>query len=154
MRSIIQSLDDDAKVNLWKRWLRSYWEGRLYGMPLPLSVEEAAEMFEWVMALGPAYPEAVNLLKTGTYPQLGHSMVYYDVAKSEMLKLYPEPTADLLLFLAEGEKGRQFYDLNELRNAVEALISLIPSYKALRRLCDELARLGDIGVADLVKRLK
>jgi hypothetical protein len=59
----------------------------------------------------------------------------------------------MLAFLAAGERGRPIYDLDQLTNAVEQLIDLIPSYKPLRSLCDDLARLGVVGVADLVARL-
>ena len=80
-------------------------------------------------------------------------MAYYSIAESELLKLHPEAAAKLLAFLAAGERGRTIYDLDPLSDAVERLITLIPSYRPLRPLCDDLARLGVAGVADLVARL-
>jgi hypothetical protein len=46
MRFMIQNLDEAATGNLWERWLKRYWEGRLLGMPLPLGSDESAEMID------------------------------------------------------------------------------------------------------------
>ena len=81
-------------------------------------------------------------------------MLYYSIAESELLKQYPEAVAKLLAFLAAGEQGRPIYDLDKLHAAVERLIPLVPSSKPLRTLCNDLARLGVPGVADLVARLE
>lgn len=153
MRSGIQSLDEAAKVNLWRRWLKDYWEERLQGMPVPLDSDESGEMFEWALDLDPVLPEVVDLICAGPYPDLRNAMAYYPIAKSDLLKQHPEAVAKLLAFLAAGERGRPIYDLDQLRDAVERLITLIPSYTPLRPLCDDLARLGVAGVADLVARL-
>ena len=122
-------------------------------MPLPLDSHESAAMLEWALNLGPVFPEAVDLICAGPHPKLGNSMVYYSIAESELLKQRPEAAAKLLAFLAAGEQGRAIYDLDQLRNAVEKLVALIPSDKLLRPLCDDLARLGVPGVADLVAKL-
>src|SRR5207247_2478717 len=102
-RRVITALDNEAKLHLWRRWLKKYWGERLQGRPLPLDGKEVAEMIEWVVDLGPLVPEAVMLLRSGPYPDSGQSMVYYPLSESELLKQYPDAFADLLVFLASGD---------------------------------------------------
>lgn len=153
MRSVIGGLDSDAKVNLWQRWLNAYWEERVEGRPLPLSPTETAEMVEWVTEIGPVFPEAVVLVLKGPYPDCGRSMAYYGLAKSELLKEYPDSFGELLYFLAAGEKNRPVYDLDQLYEAVAKLVDIIPKHPRLRSLCDELARLGVRDAAKLAAKL-
>ncbi|MGO9442989.1 MAG: DUF4020 domain-containing protein [Terriglobales bacterium] len=153
MHSVIGGLDDGAKVHLWQRWLRAYWRQRLQGIPLPLEPAETGLMLEWVLNLGPVLPEVVELICAGPYPTLQHSMLYYSVAESALLKQYPDAFAKLLAFLTAGENRREIYDLDRLTRAAEELITLIPSNPVLRTLCNELVRLGVPGVAALAARL-
>ena len=76
MRFVMRGLDEAAKADLWRRWLRDYWERRVQGMPLPLDSHESAAMLEWALNLGPVFPEAVDLVCAGPTPDLGNSMVY------------------------------------------------------------------------------
>jgi hypothetical protein len=153
MRSMIGGLDNDAKINLWQRWLKPYWQERLEGRPLPLSSEEASEMVEWATELGPVFPEVVDHICKSPYPDFGQSMAYYPLGKSELLKQYPDAFAELLYFLAAGEKNRPVYDLDQLYEAAAELVDLIPNHCRLRPLCDEMARLGVHGAAQLAARL-
>jgi hypothetical protein len=153
MRSMIGGLDSDAKATLWQRWLKTYWQERLDGRPLPLSGGETAEMVEWVTDLGPVFPEGVDLVCKSPYPDFKQSMAYYPLAKSDLLKQYPDAFAELLFFLAAGEKNRPVYDLDQLYEAVAELVELIPKHQQLRPLCDELARLGVQGAANLAAKL-
>jgi hypothetical protein len=154
LRAVMGSLDDSAKLHLWNRWLKKYWEERLQGRPAALTRAEAAEMYEWLLHLGPVVPEVVNLVTASPYPDLGRSMAYYHIAKSPLLKEHPDAFAALLVFLTAGERGRPIYDLSQLYEAVEQLGALIPEAPQLRNLCDELARLGAAGVATLAAKLK
>jgi hypothetical protein len=153
MRPLISGLDNDAKANLWQRWLKIYWQERLEGRPLPLSAEETAEMIEWAPELAPVFPEAVGFICRSPYPEFDQSMAYYGLAKSPLLKEYPDSFAELLYFLAAGEKNRAVYDLDQLYNAVAELVDLIPKHPRLRPLCDELARLGVRDAAELAAKL-
>ena len=154
LHSHIARLDDDAKVHVWHRWLKAYWEERLQGRPLPLSPKETAEMLSWVLNLGPVLPEAVALILQSPQPDLGNSMIYYQIAESELLLKFPDPFVDLVLFLASGERGRPIYDLDRLRSAVEQLVTATSRNPRLRRVCDELVRLGVSDVAALAGRLE
>ncbi len=153
MRPLIGGLDNDAKANLWQRWLKIYWQERLEGRPLPLSAEETAEMVEWAIELGPVFPDVVELICKSPYPGFDRSMAYYGLVKSELLKEYPDAFAELLYFLAAGEKNRPVYDLDQLYKAVAELVDLIPKHPRLRPLCDELARLGISDAATLAAKL-
>ena len=153
MRSVVGGLDDDSKTNLWRRWLKAYWQERLQGRPVPLSAAETGEMVEWATYFGPVFSEVVDLICKSPYPDLGQSMAYYGLAESELLKKYPDAFAELLYFLAAGEKNRPVYDLDQLYKAVEELVDLVPKHPRIRPLCDELARLGVLGVAKLAARL-
>jgi hypothetical protein len=153
MRSMIGGLENDAKANLWQRWLKIYWQERLEGRPLPLAAEETAEMIEWATELGPVFPEAVGFICKSPYPDFGQSMAYYGLAKSGLLKEYPHAFAELFYFLAAVEKNRPVYDLPQLYEAVEELVDLVPKNRRLRPLCDELARLGVQAAAKLAAKL-
>jgi Domain of unknown function (DUF4020) len=153
MRPLIGGLDNDAKANLWQRWLKTYWQERLEGRPLPLSAEETAEMIEWAPELAPVFPEAVGLICKSPYPDFDRSMAYYGLSKSELLKEYPDAFAELLYFLAAGENNRPVYDLDQLYETVAELVDLIPKHRRLRPLCDELARLGVQDAAKLAAKL-
>jgi hypothetical protein len=153
MRSVIGGLDSSAKLNLWQRWLKVYWQERLQGRPLPLNTKETAEMLEWAILLEPVFPDAVSLVLQSVYPDFGNSMVYYPLSHSELLTQYPDACVDLVAFLAAGEGARPIYDLHELSSAVERLISLIPSNPKLKSLCNDLARLGVPGVGELAAKL-
>ena len=61
MRSGIRNLDDAAKPNLWQRWLRAYWRGRLQGMPVALDSDESGEMLQWARNLGAVFPRRLIL---------------------------------------------------------------------------------------------
>jgi Domain of unknown function (DUF4020) len=152
LRPVIGALDKDTKIHLWQRWLKTYWQERLQGRPLPLSTKETAEMIEWATALSPMFSEVVELIRKSPYPDFGQSMAYYGLANSELLKECPDAFAELFFFLAAGEKNRPVYDLGELFSAVEELAALIPKNPRLRSLC-ELARLGAAGVAVLAAKL-
>ncbi|HEX7424819.1 MAG TPA: DUF4020 domain-containing protein [Terriglobales bacterium] len=151
---VIKNLDGPAKLHLWQRWLQTYWEERLQGRPLPLTPNETGEMVDWVLDLGPVIPEVVDLVCESPYPDLGHSMVYYSISESVLLKQYPDAFTKLLLFLTTGERARPIYDLDRLQVAVEQLVELNPRNPQLWQLCDELARLGISGVAILAARLE
>jgi SIR2-like protein/uncharacterized protein DUF4020 len=154
LRTSIQGLDDNAKVSLWRRWLQRYWNERLAGRPLAISPKESAEMLDWISDLGPVIPEAIELMCRTPFPELKNHMVYYPLAESKLLGQYPDAFADLLAFLTAGEKDRPIYDLTQLYETVERLVSLVPNNIRLPRLFDELARLGVSGVSSLVAKQK
>ncbi|MCZ2849811.1 DUF4020 domain-containing protein [Modestobacter sp. VKM Ac-2978] len=59
----LSDLDSEETDQQWTRWLREYWTGRVESIPLPLTVEEASEMAQWVLALPKQRVEAVDLVK-------------------------------------------------------------------------------------------
>jgi uncharacterized protein DUF4020 len=154
LRTGIQGLDDGAKLSLWQRWLQRYWNERLAGRPLAIAPKESAEMLDWIADLGPVIPEAIELMCRTPFPELSNHMVYYPITKSEFLQRYPDAVADLLAFLTAGEKDRPIYDLDQLYEAVDRLVSLVPNNPRLPRLFDDLARLGASGVSSLVEKRK
>jgi Domain of unknown function (DUF4020)/SIR2-like domain len=151
---VIKNLDDPAKLHLWQRWLQTYWQERLQGRPLPLASEETGVMVHWVTDLGPAVTEVIDLLCESPYPQVTHSMMYYQISESPLLKEYPVAFTKLLLFLAKGERGRPIYDLDKLERAVEQIVEVNRRIRQLGPLCDELARLGVWGAASLAAKLQ
>jgi hypothetical protein len=153
IRQVIAGLENDAKLNLWKRWLSNYWNERGQGRPLPLSEAEAAEMVQWALKLDPVFPEAVALVKKGPQPKFEHSMIYYQISESPLVKQHPESMVEFLSFLTAGEGARPVYDLDKLYSTVGELIQLIPKHPQLRILCDRLASLGVSGVSELAAKL-
>lgn len=52
MHHFLRNMKDEAKADLWNRWLKSYLIGRNDGIPVPYSGKEYAETFEWLGELG------------------------------------------------------------------------------------------------------
>jgi len=151
---VMGELKDQAKLHLWQRWLKRYWEDRLAGVPIPLHPNESSAMLEWLLNLEPCLPEVVDMICAGPYPAGDKSTRYYSIAESDLLERFADAFAKLLLFLAAGEGTRPIYDLYKLEEAVSKLVDLIPENRYLPDLCDHLARLGVTDVNKIVAKLK
>jgi len=136
----LRRMKAETKINLWKRWLKKYWESRNQGVPVPLADDELKEMAEWVGELGPVFPDAVDLICKGRVPQFEHISLFRLVGKNDIPTRYPEALARLLVHLTSVQMPRYF--CNELEKLTEKLITCGAPATILRRLCNNLAAIG------------
>lgn len=118
----VQKLDDDERIQLaaaidrslgeidvsiaekiWERWLAEYWKMRALNTPKPLLPKEATEMVCWALSVGRYFPDAVRLIPSlGREIDFEHAGLFWRIDKKKGLaRMYPEATADLILFCLE-----------------------------------------------------
>ena len=103
VRRHLMGMEDDDTQEWWQRWLRTYWQNRLLGVPVPLIAGEVEAMLEWLSHLRREFSEAVTLAVKMRKPQLQHTSVIHYIAESELPREHPEAVAKLLIYL-EGCK--------------------------------------------------
>lgn len=119
MGNIMDDMGDESLQELWRRWLKTYWENRLQGTPIPLGPAEAGAMLDWLPDLRHLYPEAVDLAIKMQNLQLDHGLIVHQLNEGEMWERYPQATAKLLIYLADSNCAvRVWYDG---RNLIEKL---------------------------------
>ena len=123
----LRVLDDGKQQELWKRWLKEYWEKRLYNIYAILEAKEIEIMLEWLPYLNSVFPEAVELAIKMPLA----SEQRFTLHKSELGKLlenHPEPLAKLLIYLGEWENLDPEITWYETKELIDKLLeSNIPS---------------------------
>ena len=111
-------MDEARRGELWRGWLKSYWENRLMGAPSPLEPAEISPMLGWLLHLDKLFPEAVELaIKAQPSGPLERNFIVRDINKSDLWKSYPEPVAKLLVYLGDcGLPDYEWYEGKELVN--------------------------------------
>jgi len=101
MKRRLGQLEEERVRQIWKSWLKEYWELRLDGKP-SLTAEEAAAMIEWTPALEPVIGEAVMLISEGPAPDFGqHSRFFLEMEDQEFGNRYPSQITELLTFILQ-----------------------------------------------------
>jgi len=153
--SHLMGMKEETKRGLWKRWLKSYWESRNQGAPVPLSNGELKEMVEWAGELEPVFPEVVEIICGGPVPKIDHTSLFYRMkkAESQISALYPEAMTRLLIHLTSNTEIPRYFctDLEEL---TEQAISVGASAHLLNQLCDQLAAIGCPNASKLSEKLR
>lgn len=98
----LRQLDPEATTRLWNTWLSRYWHARLQGLLAPLAPAEARQMIEWLPHLGVQFPAAVSLAIQMPPVPPDHSHALYEMRESALIAQYPQDTARLLIYLANG----------------------------------------------------
>lgn len=108
---MLRGMGPQAVNKLWSDWLSRYWHDRLQGVLAPLEQPECRQMLEWLPHLGEHFPDAV-LLATQMPPLAAdYSHMLFDLRGSEIVTRFPETTAHLLIYLADGVPAYQVADL-------------------------------------------
>ena len=95
----LQHMSDGEKLELWRRWLRDYWQNRLYGRPAPLTANEANLMLEWLPELNTEFPDAVNLAIQMPSPSLDNMRILACLVTDKTWEHHPDSVAKLLIYL-------------------------------------------------------
>lgn len=126
----LANMNEVQQANLWKRWLRKYWQNRVQGIPSGLQPREAWHMVRWLPLLREAFPGAVEIAIGVTPskidPEPGRNIVF-TMHQSDLPSKYPESVAKLLIYLGKCERYRNWSAGKEL---VDGLLQ--------QDLCDDL----------------
>ena len=95
----LEKMSDSESQELWKRWLKDYWQNRIYGRPAPLTAKEAEFMLEWLPELDTQFGEAVDLAIQMPSPSLQHTRILARLETDKTWEKHPEAVAKLLIFL-------------------------------------------------------
>ena len=115
-------MDEVRQEELWRHWLKSYWENRLMGVPSPLEPREITPMLGWLTHLDKLFPEAVDLAVQMPPGSLEQNFIVSNINKSDLWKSYPEAVVKLLDYLAKCDlPGYVRYEMKEL---IENLLQL------------------------------
>jgi hypothetical protein len=136
----------------WDRWIGAYWQNRIDGLPMPLDTAEISAMIPWVKAFRLSYSKAIEKIYLSPLPKTEHGFFYHELNKSSLPKSYPEDTAKLILYLLKADFA-PIYVFNEVVDIFHQIAPCIEARDALVRICDQLARLGYFGAADLRRSL-
>lgn len=133
----LRQLNQESTTRLWNTWLSRYWQNRLQGILAPLDPSECREMIEWLPQLGVHFPDAVALSIQMPPLAAEHNHALFELRDSPLVTQYPEDTARLLIYLANGIAA---YQVGYLREVAARLVQLP---EELRLSLDEaLARVG------------
>ena len=118
--SYIQNLDEDEKRELWRRWLKEFWQNLLDGVPVSMTSREAKLMIDWLADLKDVFPEAVELAILMPPPRLESTRIVGFLAENRTWESHPEMVAQLLIYLFKCITLRRY--LNSAKEIVDALI--------------------------------
>jgi len=141
IRSGLMRMDDSAKSIVWSRWLGRYWKDRLDGIPIPLTQREGAQMAEWSIHLGPAFPQVVERILLTPIPDLQGSFMLTELSESDLRERYPKAAAALVLYVLQNSVTLP-WDARWIDPLMTELAASVDAKPTIRSACDELARLG------------
>jgi len=148
MRDMLKGMDEGAQEAAWRGWIGEYWQNRITGVPVPLDSGEMGEMVTWCLYLTPVFPEVVEKIRESPFPALTHSYMFWDLSKGDIPQRHPKALAQLLRYLLASAR-EPFLHSNEVDEIVRRLAGSDASREDLLIICDDLARLGHPGAAQL-----
>lgn len=152
MSFLLGSLDEDARVDLWRRWLRAYWRNRQDGIPVALEQKEMEVMVtKWTMLLGPVFRDAVDVVcRTPYMASSGHTLLWWEWAE---LPLAAEEAQSTARFVNHVLKGCEppFRNCEDIEKFLRTLRGGGAEGSVMRSICEEMARLG-CGNAEVLQR--
>jgi hypothetical protein len=117
----LRQIQEEAKKQLWERWLSHYWQDRLHAVPAALDEGEVRAMLEWLPHLGDSFPAAVALAIRFPRIRIERSHTLFELTASDLVTRYPNEVAELLIFLCECGVGFSAADLRTISHRLSAL---------------------------------
>ncbi|MBD5532804.1 MAG: DUF4020 domain-containing protein [Lachnospiraceae bacterium] len=114
------NMNSEQKYHLWNAWLKEYWWNRVKNIPVPLQEYENAAMLEWIFELNELYPEAIEIIVSGTSINSMPPTFWYKLHEGEWSRKYPDATAKLLVFLLNSnvDFGYRYKEVKEIANMI------------------------------------
>ncbi|MDD2736267.1 MAG: DUF4020 domain-containing protein [Desulfuromonadaceae bacterium] len=139
IKTYLNRTEEKFQIDLWRRWIKKYWENRLQGVPAPISAAEFEPMLGWTVRLTAIFPEAVALATKMPHGTIRNSSFLRDLDKNELPQRYPNEVAQLIIYLGEsGSHSYMWYGLKELVSKIKE--GLTPELS--QKLEEVTARLG------------
>ena len=121
----LENMNESQQVDIWTRWLESYWKNRVKGLPDGLRPREIWHMLRWLPVLKSVFPEAVDIAirmsAEDMRPETGRNMVF-TLNQSDLPTVYPESVAKLLIYLGKCDKYSEEYRWYEGKELVDRLL--------------------------------
>ena len=105
----------------WSRWLKSYWENRIQGVPQQFNPPEVPLLLGWMRHLDAVFEEVVELIIQTTAPPDDTKMepFFRDLNTARFIEKHPRAIAKLLIYL-----GGQSSDVRAWVSARDILAKL------------------------------
>ena len=103
IRDTLRHLDPPALLDHWHRWLKTYWNNRLQGVPAPLCENEIGTMLSCLPLLHPVYTEALCIAVQMPPVPMTNVFVLNDIMEHNLHHANLEPVARLLDYLSHCE---------------------------------------------------
>jgi hypothetical protein len=149
----LRGASEARRAQIWQRWMKTYWEDRLHGRPCPLFPKEAEEMLKWAFMVGPAFPEAVQLIVRGPRTKQGLGTIFHILKKHESAEQHPEAVLQLLNWLLE-EPERPWSAPEDLQSVIFRLPKRKRFLPFLNSICQHMASCGYQGAPDLKRKIE
>ena len=139
----LQNMNDLHQRQVWEGLLKSYWEGRLKGVPPPpLDAAEIGAMLDWLPRLSGLFPEAVELATETPGASLEYSSLTYRLGEGNLWQEYPEATARLFIHLGQSEEGPGNWKWRSAKDLLAGLLQFPLPEDVKKALTELIAKLG------------
>lgn len=120
IKSQLRRMDERQQEELWRRWLKTYWENRLQGVPVALVAGEIEAMIGWLSYLVTVLPEVVSLIVRMPRVPLKHFSFIHELRTSDVPQQYPSEIVQVLIYLgSSGSPGYIWHGLKELIEKID-----------------------------------
>ena len=100
---VLDGMKETDQQAWWERWLRSYWENRLDGVPVALDNVDVLALLNWLPCFAGLFSEAVDLAIQMPSTPFDHNLIIHRIEEGQLWVKYPEATAKLLVYMANVE---------------------------------------------------
>ena len=114
----LENMSDAQRMDLWKRWLRKYWDSRVDGIPDGLKPRETGEMLRWLPSLHRAFDDAAGIAIRMPKNADTHYDVTAQISKTALPEACSDSVARLLIYLGECGKYHGWFKGSELVDRV------------------------------------
>jgi Domain of unknown function (DUF4020) len=151
MWGLLADMKMTAKEDAWRRWIKSYWDKRILGVPIPLDGSEVAQMSAWAPRLGPVFDEVVQRILASPIPTVADSSSYFvshELEASTIPTDSPESAAKLISHVLRFGLISSF-DFSVVEKIMKSIASTRKAKSELLKMCDHLASSGHLGAGQL-----
>ena len=144
---VLEHRDGPAREAAWERWLEAYWRQRVEGFPRQISPQEGSAMLTWVPLFPDHLPDLVELVAAMPLAPRETFGLFRSLRDASLPGKQPDSVLRLLSDVL-SKKDRVF-DRDTVREIVEQARNAGASAEAMTDVCNELARLGFVGLDGL-----
>jgi len=135
---------------LWDRWVATYWDDRITGVPQALDDKERQAMITWILPFRDRAPQVVGRIAMAPPQRVDH-YTFYRLEQSELTTSHAAEIGQLLRRLLQAAEAVD-YDTGELLALATAALEGGATKEDLLAVAGDMARLGIQG-ADQLKAL-